>query len=101
MGEAKRRKEMEASEQPRVVATCPVCKKEFLADGKAKLLITSYMVPQGQSREGIRMAISMPKIACTGCGVEFFTDDALIELRKREAGERTNIILPKTRVKLN
>jgi len=92
---------MQENEQPKVIATCPVCKKEYLADGKGKLLITSYMVPQGQSGNQISMAVSMPKLACTGCGVEFFTDDALTELRKREVGERTNIIIPKSVVKLN
>lgn len=100
MGEAGRRMEMQGG-QPKVIATCPVCKKEFVADGKGKLIVTSYMVPQGQKGGRVSMAASLPKIACTGCGVEFFPEDALVELRKKAAGERTNIIIPETRVKLN
>lgn len=37
-----------ANEEPRLVATCPVCNKAYFADGKSKLIVTSYMVPQGQ-----------------------------------------------------
>lgn len=100
MGDARRRQEMQG-EKPMVVATCPVCKKEYVADGKSKLILTSYLVPQGRQGGQVAMAASLPKIACTGCGVEFYGEEQLVELRRRAAGERTNIIIPETRVKLN
>ena len=93
MGEAKR-KAME-NEEPRLVATCPVCNKAYFADGKSKLIVTSYMVPMGQSMGQIKMGPSMPKIACIECGVEFFAPDALMELRKKVNGEASSIIMPK------
>lgn len=93
MGEA-RRKSME-NEEPRLVATCPVCNKAYFADGKSKLIVTSYMVPQGQRGQQMAMGPSLPKIACVECGVEFFAPDALIELRKKAKGEASSIIVPK------
>ena len=88
--------------EPGVIATCPVCKKEFRADKKERLLLTSYMVAVGQNRNQIQMQISLPKIVCTGCGVEFLGRDALEFLRKKARGEASsNIIMPGSRVKLN
>ena len=102
MGEAERRKRMNESDRPIILETCPVCRKEFVADGKKKLLLTSYMVPQGQAIGGqLKMAASLPKVACTDCGIEFFPKEALIELRKRADGERSNIVVPKSIVRLN
>jgi hypothetical protein len=93
MGEA-RRKAME-NEGPKLVTTCPVCNKAYFADGKSRLIATSYMVPMGQSMGQIKMGPSMPKIACIECGVEFFAPDALMELRKKANGEASSIIMPK------
>ncbi len=91
----------EENEKPRVVAVCPVCNHYFLADGKSKLLVTSYMIPQGQQGRQISMSISLPKIACTECGIEFFAGEALEALRKKAKGETSNIIVAQPRVKLN
>ena len=93
MGEASRR--AMDNEAPKLVATCPVCNKAYFADGKSKLIVTSYMVPMGQSMGQIKMGPSMPKIACIECGVEFFAPDALMELRKKVNGEASSIIMPK------
>lgn len=84
-----------ANEEPRLVATCPVCNKAYFADGKSKLIVTSYMVPQGKRGQQMAMGPSLPKIACVECGVEFFAPDALIELRKKAKGEASSIIVPK------
>lgn len=100
MGEA-RRKQMAEGEELKVIATCPVCKHDFIADGKSRLLVTQYMVAQGQQGRQIAMAMSLPKIACTECGVEFFHPAALEELRKKAKGEVSNIIMAQPRVKLN
>lgn len=99
MGE-RRRKLMAEGNEPKVIATCPVCKHDFIADGKSKLLVTSYMVPQGQRGQQIAMGMSLPKVACTECGVEFFAGEALEELRKKAKGEVSNVIVmpPGTRV---
>ena len=84
-----------ANEEPRLVATCPVCNKAYFADGKSKLIVTSYIVPAGQQGRQVGMSTSLPKIACVECGVEFFAPDALIELRKKAKGEASSIIVPK------
>ena len=83
------------NEAPKLVATCPVCNKAYFADGKSRLIETSYMVPMGQSMGQMKMGPSMPKIACIECGVEFFAPEALIELRKKAKGEVSSIIMPK------
>ena len=93
MGEARRRA-ME-NEAPKLVATCPVCNKAYFADGKSKLIVTSYVIPQGQRGQQAAMGMSLPKIACVECGVEFFSPEALIELRKKAKGEGSSIIMPK------
>ena len=92
---------MEEGNEPRIIATCPVCKHNFIADGKTKLIVTSYMIPAGQTMGQINMAVGLPKIACTECGVEFFAGEALEELRKKAKGEVSNIIMAQPRVKLN
>jgi len=92
---------MAEGNEPRIIATCPVCKHDFIADGKSKLLVTSYMIPQGQQGRQISMTASLPKIACTECGVEFFAGEALEQLRKKAKGETSNIIMAQPRVKLN
>jgi hypothetical protein len=97
MGEQRRRIMAEGNE-PKIIATCPVCKKDFIADGKSKLLVTSYLIPMGQSMGQMKMATSLPKIACTGCGVEFFAAEALEELRKKAAGETAKIIMARPNV---
>jgi len=91
---------MAEGNEPRIIATCPVCKHDFIADGKSKLLMTSYMIPQGQQGRQFSMATSLPKIACTECGVEFFAGEALEALRKKAKGETSNIIMAQPRVKL-
>lgn len=100
MGEAKRKEEAAAGEK-RVIAICPVCKKEFIADGESRLIVNSYMIAMGQLGNQIQMGASLPKIVCTNCGVEFFAGDALTQIQKRSRGEVPNIIVPETRVKLN
>ncbi len=93
MGEAnRRRKAMEEGTISKVLETCPVCKKEFTVDSGEKMLVTQYMVAMGQHGNQIQMAPSLPKVACTNCGVEFFGTKALEELRKKAKGERSNII---------
>lgn len=86
---------MAEGEEPKVIATCPVCKHEFIADGKSRLLMTAYMIAQGQQGRQITMAVSLPKIACTECGIEFFHPEALEELRNKAKGEASSIIVPK------
>ena len=83
------------NEGPKLVATCPVCNHAYFADGKSRLIATSYMVPMGQSMGQIKMGPSLPKIACVECGVEFFAPDALMELRKKAKCEASSIIVPK------
>ena len=92
---------MAEGNEPRIIATCPVCKHEFIADGKSKLLVTSYMIPHGQQGRQFSMRTSLPKICCTECGIEFFAGEALEQLRKKAKGEVSNIVIPQTRVKLN
>lgn len=83
-----------ANEEPRLVATCPVCNKAYFADKKNKFIVTLYIVPAWQQGKQVGMSISLPKIACVECGVEFFAGDALIELRKQAKGEASSIIVP-------
>ena len=82
---------MEEGTISKVLETCPVCKKEFTADSGEKMLSTHYMVATQQGRQ-IQMVPSLPKVACTNCGVEFFGTKALEELQKKAKGERSNII---------
>jgi len=100
MGEAERRKRMSENEESKPIETCPVCKREFYADGKTRLLVTGYMVAMGQAGNQVKMAVSMPKIACSDCGVEFFGKAAREELRKKEHGEASSIIIPKSSVRM-
>lgn len=101
MGEEKRKALLDGDDAPRIVAICPVCKHEFIADGKTKMLVNSYMIPLPQPGGQMGMAASLPMIICTQCGVQFFSGESLKELQKREKGERTNIILPQSRVNLS
>lgn len=101
MGEQKRKELLGGDEKPKVVAVCPVCKQEYVADGKSKLLVNSYMVPVQQSAGQVSLAASLPMVICTQCGVQFFAGESLEELRKRAKGERSNLIIPRTKVDLS
>jgi hypothetical protein len=54
------------------------------------------MVPGGKNPISGQMQVmaSLPKVACTSCGVEFFAGDALKQLRDKAKGERSNIVIP-------
>ena len=66
--------------------SCPLCGFEF---GEGMIVSQYLMVPvEGQAQ------VSMPKICCLECGIEFFPPQVTEELSARMKAKGTRIIVP-------
>lgn len=81
--------------EKKIVATCPVCKRNIYEGDKVPL--TQYQIATAPGHPAM---YSMPKITCLRCGVEFFPPDVVKKIRENMEGGPSRIILPNS-VKLS
>ena len=66
--------------------SCPLCGFAF-GEG---MIISQYLMPPVEGQD----QISMPKICCLECGIEFFSPQVTAELAARMKAKGTRIIVP-------
>lgn len=80
-----------------LIAICPICKKQFRNTKDSMIIVSQYLLPSGP---GMPPQVSIPKITCLNCGIEFFTIKGLTELKEKLKQAVSGLIIPPSGMKL-